>query len=77
MLMPGCENPPTGFLQLLTWVDLSRDNSVLRQAAGLEALVGQFTSKPSPLPSACRSARTAVWTPSGKKMQLSSTVEVC
>src|SRR5262249_16457405 len=38
VLMPGCENPPTGFLQLVTWVDLSRDNSVVRQAEGLEAL---------------------------------------
>jgi energy-coupling factor transporter ATP-binding protein EcfA2 len=40
VLMPGCENPPTGFLQLLTWIDLSRDNSVLRQTDGLEALRG-------------------------------------
>jgi hypothetical protein len=24
VLIPGCQNPPTGFLQLLTWIDLSR-----------------------------------------------------
>jgi hypothetical protein len=24
VLMPGCDSPPTGFLQLLTWVDLSK-----------------------------------------------------
>src|SRR6185503_5248143 len=38
VLMPGCENSPTGFLQLLTWIDLSRDDSVLRQEDSLEAL---------------------------------------
>jgi formylglycine-generating enzyme required for sulfatase activity len=38
VLMPGCENPPTGFLQLLTWIDLSRADSVLRQTDSLEAL---------------------------------------
>lgn len=35
VLMPGCENPPTGFLQLLTWVDLSQADSVLKQTEGL------------------------------------------
>jgi TIR domain len=40
VLMPGCENPPTGFLQLLTWIDLSRADSVLRQMDSLEALRG-------------------------------------
>ena len=29
--MPGCDSPPTGFLQLLTWVDLSKGASVLEQ----------------------------------------------
>jgi ABC-type multidrug transport system fused ATPase/permease subunit len=35
VLMPGCDSPPTGFLQLLTWVDLSKGASVLAQAEGL------------------------------------------
>jgi ABC-type multidrug transport system fused ATPase/permease subunit len=38
VLMPGCETPPTGFLQLMTWIDLRRDNSILRQTDTLEAL---------------------------------------
>jgi hypothetical protein len=38
VLMPGCENPPTGFLQLLTWVDLSQGDSVLQQMDSLETL---------------------------------------
>jgi energy-coupling factor transporter ATP-binding protein EcfA2 len=40
VMMPGCQNPPAGFLQLLTWIDLSRNDSVLRQTEGLEALRG-------------------------------------
>src|SRR4249920_2504615 len=35
VLMPGCDSPPTGFLQLLTWVDLSKGASVLQQADSL------------------------------------------
>jgi WD40 repeat protein/energy-coupling factor transporter ATP-binding protein EcfA2 len=38
VLMPGCEAPPTGFLQLLTWVDLSKRKNVREQTGGLEAL---------------------------------------
>ena len=38
VLMPGCESPPTGFLQLLTWVDLSKGTSVLQQPDSLAAL---------------------------------------
>ena len=38
VLMPGCKNPPTGFLQLLTWVDLSQGDSVLQQTESLETL---------------------------------------
>jgi hypothetical protein len=48
VLMPGCENPPTGFLQLLTWIDLSRDDSVLRQTGGLEALRGAINREKVP-----------------------------
>src|SRR5580692_6086897 len=38
VLMPGCASPPTGFLQLLTWVDLSQGVSVLQQTDALAAL---------------------------------------
>lgn len=38
VLMPGCDSPPTGFLQLLTWVDFSKGSSVLQQSDSLEAL---------------------------------------
>jgi hypothetical protein len=38
VLMPGCETPPTGFLQLLTWVDLSKAASVLQQPDSLASL---------------------------------------
>ena len=38
VLMPGCDSPPTGFLQLLNWVDLSKGASVLQQPDSLIAL---------------------------------------
>jgi hypothetical protein len=38
VLMPGCETPPTGFLQLLTWVDLSKAASVLQEPDSLASL---------------------------------------
>jgi energy-coupling factor transporter ATP-binding protein EcfA2 len=38
VLMPGCKNLPTGFLELLSWIDLSQGDSVLRQTRGLETL---------------------------------------
>jgi hypothetical protein len=38
VLMPGCDSPPTGFLQLLTWVDFSKDASILRQTERLADL---------------------------------------
>jgi energy-coupling factor transporter ATP-binding protein EcfA2 len=38
VLMPDCETPPTGFLQLLTWVDLSKAASVLQQPNSLASL---------------------------------------
>src|SRR5262245_42541715 len=40
VLLPGCESPPTGFLQLMTWIDLSQRDSVVMQAESLEALRG-------------------------------------
>jgi energy-coupling factor transporter ATP-binding protein EcfA2 len=53
VLLPGCENPPTGFLQLLTWIDLSRDGSALAQTDSLEALCRAVRRQPVP-PSAVR-----------------------
>ena len=38
VLMPGCASPPTGFLQLLTWVDLRERASVLEQTERLADL---------------------------------------
>ena len=38
VLMPRCEQPPTGFLQLLTWVDLSKGKTIREQPGSLEAL---------------------------------------
>ena len=38
VLLPGCENPPTGFLQLLTWVDLRGSDNILWQPESLDAL---------------------------------------
>src|SRR3712207_692172 len=40
VLLPGCEEPPTGgLLQLVTWVDLRGGASPLEQPAGLRALL--------------------------------------
>jgi WD40 repeat protein/energy-coupling factor transporter ATP-binding protein EcfA2 len=38
VLMPGCDSPPTGFLQLLTWVDLSKERNIREPSDSLEAL---------------------------------------
>ena len=38
VLMPGCDSPPTGFLKLLTWVDLSKGAGVLQQTERLADL---------------------------------------
>jgi hypothetical protein len=48
VLMPACENPPTGLLQLLTWVDSSQGASVLQQQDSLEALRGAIHRQPIP-----------------------------
>jgi KaiC/GvpD/RAD55 family RecA-like ATPase len=42
VLMPGCDSPPTGFLQLLTWVEFSKEANVLQQTGPLEALRAAF-----------------------------------
>jgi energy-coupling factor transporter ATP-binding protein EcfA2 len=48
VLMPGCDSPPTGFLKLLTWVDLSKGAGVLRQTERLAdlraALLGEMVA---------------------------------
>jgi TPR repeat protein len=57
VMMPGCDSPPTGFLQLLTWVDLSKRASVLQQADSLTilraALRGEIIAAASMRPSIC------------------------
>ena len=39
VLLPGCEKPPTGFLELLTWVDLRDGIGVRDQPEGLQSLL--------------------------------------
>ena len=51
VLMPGCDNPPTGFLQLLTWIDLSRGDNILQQTDSLEALLKAIHRQSLPLSS--------------------------
>ena len=51
VLMPGCKNPPTGFLQLLTWVDLSKAESVLQQPDSLALLRAAFRGEVIAAPS--------------------------
>src|SRR5208283_287551 len=46
VLMPGCDSPPTGFLQLLTWVDLSKGANVLQQPDSLDALRAALGGQP-------------------------------
>jgi energy-coupling factor transporter ATP-binding protein EcfA2 len=38
VLMPGCDTPPTGFLQLLTWIDFSKGKNVREQPDNLALL---------------------------------------
>ena len=38
VLMPGCDSPPTGFLELQTWVEFTKETGVLQQAHVLETL---------------------------------------
>ena len=57
VLMPGCDSPPTGFLQPLTWVGLSKGTSVLEQTDGLEALRTALRGEAVP----ASAARAQVW----------------
>jgi len=47
VMMPGCNSPPTGFLQLLTWVDLSKGKSVREQVESLDALRAALRGEPA------------------------------
>ena len=38
VLMPGCDSPPTGFLELQTWVEFTKETGVLQQVHVLETL---------------------------------------
>lgn len=46
VLMPGCESPPTGFLRLVTWVDLSKGPTVIQQTNNLFALLATVRTGP-------------------------------
>jgi hypothetical protein len=46
VLLPGCEKPPTGFLELLTWVDLRGGISVHDQPSGLQSLLAAIRREP-------------------------------
>jgi tetratricopeptide (TPR) repeat protein len=39
VLLPGCDKPPTGFLELLTWVDLRYGIGIHDQPGGLQSLL--------------------------------------
>jgi WD40 repeat protein/energy-coupling factor transporter ATP-binding protein EcfA2 len=57
VLMPGCDSPPTGFLKLLTWVDLSKGAGVLQQTERLAdlraALLGEAVAASAVRASIC------------------------
>jgi hypothetical protein len=46
VLLPGCEKPPTGFLELLTWVDLRDGIGVRDQPGGLQSLLAAIRREP-------------------------------
>ena len=46
VLMPGCDSPPTGFLQLLTWIDLSKGTNILQQTDSLANLRAALRGEP-------------------------------
>jgi hypothetical protein len=39
VLLPGCEVPPTGFLELQTWVDLRAPGGIQQRPEGLQSLL--------------------------------------
>jgi hypothetical protein len=47
VLMPGCDNPPAGFLELLTWVDLRDGIGVHDQPGGLQSLLSTIRREPA------------------------------
>jgi hypothetical protein len=46
VLLPGCGKPPTGFLELLTWVDLRDGIDVHDQPGGLQSLLAAIRREP-------------------------------
>jgi energy-coupling factor transporter ATP-binding protein EcfA2 len=46
VLLPGCEKPPTGFLELLTWVDLRDGVGVHDQPGALQTLLAAIRREP-------------------------------
>ena len=50
VLLPGCEKPPAGFLELLTWVDLRDGIGVNDQPGGLQSLLAAIRREPVAIP---------------------------
>jgi len=46
VLLPGCVRAPTGFLELLTWIDLREGISVRDQPGGLQSLLAAIRRQP-------------------------------
>lgn len=46
VLLPGCDNPPVGFLQLLTWADLRSGSDGLDCPAELQAMLAAIRREP-------------------------------
>jgi hypothetical protein len=46
VLLPGCDNPPIGFLQLLTWADLRSGSDGLDCPAELQAMLAAIRREP-------------------------------
>jgi WD40 repeat protein len=46
VLLPGVEVPPTGFLELQTWVDLRSPGGLLQQVQGLHSLLAAIRGQP-------------------------------
>jgi hypothetical protein len=46
VLLPGCEQPPAGFLELLTWVDLRDGIGIDDRPGGLQSLLAAIRREP-------------------------------
>jgi WD40 repeat protein/energy-coupling factor transporter ATP-binding protein EcfA2 len=47
VLLPGCQEAPAGFLQLVTWIDLRGETEVQSEAVALRSLVAAISGKTS------------------------------